>query len=70
MSTTVRTIDPRPVVEAGARVAALPFDAMRFSYATAVQRGLVRRSMLDSRDVEKALGAMERALLGPLARKV
>lgn len=70
MSTSARPIDPRPLLEAGGRVAALPFDALRFSYAAAVQSGVVRRSMLDAREVERTLGAMERLVLGPLARKV
>ena len=55
----------RSVVSAGAT---LPFDALRFAYASAVQTGLVRRSMLASRDVELQLSALEKILLGPFAR--
>ncbi|MCE9658960.1 MAG: hypothetical protein K8R60_10400 [Burkholderiales bacterium] len=55
---------------AGKGLAALPFDAMRLAYASAVRAGLVENSMLASRDVERALGALERATLGPLARRV
>jgi hypothetical protein len=48
----------------------LPFDSARAQYAQAVRAGLVQRSMLASRDFELALGAMEQATLGPLARRV
>ena len=48
----------------------LPFDALRWGYAAAVQAGAARRSMLDSRDVERRLDALERLLLGPFARRV
>jgi hypothetical protein len=47
----------------------LPFDAIRLHYAACVQAGLIRRSMLESRDFEKALIALERLTLGPLARR-
>jgi hypothetical protein len=49
---------------------ALPFDAMRFQHASAVKAGLIRNSMLESRDFERTLGALERLTLGPLARRV
>ena len=51
-------------------VATLPFDALRFAYASAVQAGLVRRSMLASRDLELQLDALEKVVLGPVARGV
>jgi hypothetical protein len=51
-------------------VATLPFDALRFAYASAVQAGLLRRSMLASRDVEVRLDALEKLVLGPIARTV
>ncbi len=51
-------------------IAALPFDTIRFQHASAVQAGLIRNSMLESRDFEQALGALERLSLGPLARRV
>jgi len=47
-----------------------PFDALRWSYAAAVQAGFVRRSMLGSPDLERLLASMERAALGSLARSV
>jgi len=50
--------------------AAMPFDAIRFQHASAVQAGLIRNSMLESRDFEQALGSLERLSLGPLARRV
>ncbi len=55
---------------AGKALAALPFDAARFGYASAVKAGLVENSMLASRNVERTLAALERATLGPLARRV
>jgi len=51
-------------------LAPLPFDALRFAYAAAVQSGLLRRSMLASRDVELQLNALEKFFLGPFARTV
>jgi hypothetical protein len=48
----------------------LPFDALREQRANAVRAGLVRNSMLASRDFEHALAALERMTLGPLARSV
>lgn len=54
----------------GKTLAALPFDALRFSYARAVKAGLVEKSMLASRDFENAVSALERMTLGPLARRV
>ena len=56
--------------KAGKVLAALPFDALRFGYASAVKAGLVENSMLKSSDFERALGAFERMTLGPLARRV
>jgi hypothetical protein len=47
-----------------------PFDTVRTQYARAVQAGLVERSILASRDLELALGALEGLALGPLARRV
>lgn len=55
---------------AGKAIAALPFDALRANHANAVKAGLVSNSMLESRNFEQALGALERAALGPLARRV
>ena len=49
---------------------ALPFDAMRFQYAGAVMAGLAQRSILASGKWERALDALQRLILGPLARVV
>jgi hypothetical protein len=51
-------------------IAALPFDAIRFQHASAVKAGFIRNSLLESRDFERWLGALERLTLGPLARRV
>ena len=58
------------VWQAGNAMFYLPFDAMRNQYACAVSAGLVRRSMLASRDFEQAVDALEHLTLGPLARNV
>jgi hypothetical protein len=55
---------------AGKAIAALPFDALRASHASAAKAGLVQNSMLASRDFEHVLGVLERVALGPLARRV
>lgn len=55
---------------AGKQVAALPFDALRAGHASAVKAGLVPNSILESRDFEHVVEALERATLGPLARRV
>jgi len=55
---------------AGKQVAAMPFDALRASHATAVKAGLLPKSILESRDFEHVVVALERATLGPLARRV
>jgi len=47
----------------------LPFDAMRFHYANAVLAGLAQRSIRASARLEMALDAMEKLMLGPLARR-
>jgi hypothetical protein len=60
---------PAPVFLAGLGLLGLPFDALRLHYAACVQTGLVRRSLLDSRDVEHAVNALEQLTMGPLARR-
>jgi hypothetical protein len=55
---------------AGKAIAAVPFDTLRANYASAVRAGLVRNSMLASRDFEHVVAALERVALGPLARRV
>lgn len=57
-------------LKAGQALAAMPFDALRFAYASAVRAGLVERSILASRDFERSLDRLERMTLGPLARRV
>jgi len=59
-----------PAQSAVRGLATLPFDALRFAYAAAVQAGLARRSMLASRAVELQLNALEKIVLGPFARMV
>lgn len=54
----------------GLGVLRLPFDAARAQYQQAVHAGLIERSILASRDFERALGAIEQLSLGPLARSV
>ena len=48
---------------------ALPFDVAREQYARAVHAGLIENSMLAARDHALLLHALERATLGPLARR-
>ena len=61
--------DDLPAVWQFARtVGQWPFDAARLQRAGAVQAGWLRNSMLDARDFEQLLGALERVTLGPLAR--
>ena len=54
----------------GKSLAALPFDALRLGYASAVRAGLIENSMLASRDFDHAVAAIERVTLGPLARRL
>jgi len=48
----------------------LPFDVMRVQHAEAVHAGLMANSMLESRDFEKSVDALEHVTLGPFARQV
>lgn len=48
----------------------LPFDVMRAQHAQAVRAGLLARSMLESRDFERHVNALEHLTLGPFARQV
>jgi hypothetical protein len=48
----------------------LPFDVLRVQHAEAVHAGLMANSMLESRDFEKTVDALEHATLGPFARQV
>jgi hypothetical protein len=56
--------------QASRAVARAPFDAMRAHYANAVRAGLIEKSMLASRDFQKAVAQLERIALGPLAERV
>jgi hypothetical protein len=47
----------------------LPFDAVRSQHARWVQAGLLKRSLLASGNFETTLGAAERLMLGPFARR-
>jgi hypothetical protein len=48
----------------------LPFDMARDQYGMAVQLGLFKRSMLAWAKFERQLDLLERATLGPWARRV
>lgn len=48
---------------------AMPFDGLRDQYASVVKTGLAPRSLLASGHLERTLGAMEKLILGPLARQ-
>ena len=52
-----------------AKSAYWPFDALRSAFADAVRAGWLKKSVLASRDFEVTLGALERVILGPLARR-
>jgi hypothetical protein len=51
-------------------VAQLPFEALRTQHAAAAQAGLIQKSLLESSQFERAMDALERWTLGPLARRV
>ena len=53
----------------GQGLLAMPFEALRFQYASAVTAGLVPRSILASGKLERALDVLEKLVLGPLARQ-
>jgi hypothetical protein len=57
-------------VHAARTLCAVPFDLARAQHATAVQFGLLPRSLLEDRDFELGLARLEHFLLGPLARSV
>jgi hypothetical protein len=50
------------------RVAAIPFDALRAQYASAVRTGVMPASALDAGRFERGMAQWERLLLGPWAR--
>lgn len=53
-----------------ANLLGLPFDMARAQHAASVLAGALPRSLLESTRFERQLGAMERLVLGPLARTV
>lgn len=56
-------------IKVGKGLLALPFDALRFQYASAVRAGLSPRSIVDSGQWERGVDALEKLTLGPLARQ-
>jgi hypothetical protein len=48
----------------------MPFDLMRAQHARAVRDGLMANSILESRDFEHRVDALEHLCLGPFARHV
>lgn len=69
-----RALRPMPAVSAGLQWfsagLSLPFDALRAQHAEAVHAGLMANSILESRDFEKSVVALEHVTLGPFARQV
>ena len=64
------TVPAVPTRHALSGLLAFPFDAVRAQYGAAVELGLVQRSMLASRKLERCLDRLERLSLGPFARRV
>lgn len=56
-------------LETGQRLLSLPFDTLRAQYASVVMAGLAPRSLIASGQSERALDALEKLTLGPLARQ-
>lgn len=56
-------------VRLGSEALRSPFDALRWAHAASARAGWVPRSLRESASFEQALMALERALLGPLARR-
>jgi acetyl/propionyl-CoA carboxylase alpha subunit len=46
----------------------LPFDAIRAQHAQAIHAGFMANSILESRDFENGVDALEHIWLGPFAR--
>jgi hypothetical protein len=75
VSCPVATVTPTPSSASDPQHAlsgllALPFDAVRALYGTAVESSLVRPSMLTSQRLERTLDMFERLSPGPFARSV
>jgi len=62
---------PTPItrISVGHELLAIPFDALRVQYASVVKAGLSQRSLLASGHLERTLDALEKLVLGPLARQ-
>lgn len=48
----------------------LPFEVIRCQHAEAVHAGFIANSILESRDFERCVDALEHVALGPFARHV
>jgi hypothetical protein len=53
----------------GSEFMALPFDMAREQYAKSVRAGLVERSMIASARYGQVISALERCMLGAMARR-
>ena len=60
---------PESCLGTGQRLLSLPFDTLRAQYASVVMAGLAPRSLIASGQGERALDALEKLTLGPLARQ-
>jgi hypothetical protein len=60
----------RPALQLFSAALHLPFDVMRAQHAQAIQSGLMANSILESRDFEHRVDALEHLCLGPFARHV
>jgi hypothetical protein len=69
ISSTAAVQMPSSAAQAGIALLGLPFDTLRIQHAACVQVGLIRRSILESRDFERALASLECLTLGLLARR-
>lgn len=63
------TVGRTSPIGGGPGLLAMPFDALRLQYASVVRSGLAQRSLLASGKLERALDALEKLMLGPLARQ-
>jgi hypothetical protein len=69
-----RSDSPTPCVAPGLQLFSdmlhMPFDVMRTQHAEAIHAGLMANSILESRDFENSVDALEHIWLGPFARDV
>lgn len=66
---TSHKLHPMYFLATGRRLLSLPFDSLRAQYANVVMAGLTPRSLIASGQGERALDALEKLALGPLARQ-